>query len=158
MKSRSLLITIVLLACLGGYLWFTYTPRSAYGINTYDQEAVIRIDIEDIRNGRTLTIIQKDQISTVISTLKNNYEVRKIPKFRETDLFIKNPIRYSAVFFNGNYEVVDQYFVTAFDTIVVLNLKTMVGNNRTGTYESTTEQKTIIENLRRQLETLDTDI
>lgn len=149
MKSRCLLITIVLLTCLGGYLWCAYTPRSAHGINTYDQGAVIRIDIEDIQKGKTLTIIEKDQINTVISTLKNNYEVRKVPKFRETDLFIKNPIRYSAVFFNGNYEVVDQYFVTAFDTIVVLDVKTMVGNNRTGTYESIAEQEPIVKELQK---------
>lgn len=158
MKSKALIITIVLLACFGVYLWCTYAPRSADEINTYDRKSVIRIDVEDIRNGKTFKIIQKDQISTVISTLKNSYEVRKIPKFRETDLFIKNPVRYIASFFNGDDEVVEQYLVTAFNTIVVLDVKTMIGNNRTGTYESTTEQQPIIEDLKRALDAVNADI
>ncbi len=130
-----------------------FSPKRATDINAYDKDAVTRIDIEDIAGNRTIIIDNRDEIEYIIKLLRGTYEVTKISKSRESDIFVKNPLILMVnIYQNQGLEIVDQYFFTSFNTIGIPDIKTMVGTKRTETYESLDEQHEIFESLKKVME------
>lgn len=148
MNKKTILIASVVIACLAGYLWFSFSARGAADINDYDIDKVTHIDIEDIEGNRTIKIDSKDKINNLIKILRSDYNVSKISKFRETDIFIRNPVKFSVALYIKDTEIVDMYFLTSFNTVAVLDVKSMSGNGRTITYESLDKQQEMVEELK----------
>jgi len=144
MKKRAILITALLLACITGYIGLTFSARNAGDINSYDIKNVTSIEIQDIETSATIKIDEKDKIGDIIKTFRNDYKVRRMPKIREKDIFEKNRIKYCVtVYSKDDTAIVDQYFLTSFETVVVIDIETMNGLKRTRTYESAIMQTEI---------------
>lgn len=149
MKKTTRVTIAAILVCLAVSIGFLLFPKHASDINNYNTSAIIAIEINDNKSDSTININDAAEIQAIIDLLRNDYAVREIDKAREQDILVSNPPLFTVTLLTGDFQpIADQYIVTSFNTIMVSDMNTMFGSERTEMYESVKAHPEILEALR----------
>lgn len=147
MKRKTILIIVAALIIIFGYYRFVNPIQYAKNVNEYDENEITIIEITDMKTDRTIQIEDEKKIKVLIGILKSDYKIKRIEKEREQAIFANNALEYTVAFYN-NAQIMEIYQITLFNTLIIVETKSLEGQERTKTFESLEEQENRINGLK----------
>jgi predicted thioredoxin/glutaredoxin len=140
MKKKILASIAAILLVLAGAYYFNQPTTIASAINTFDMSRIERIEITEVQGDITYTIDDKESVSEILEIISGDYKVKRMNVKQEIEHLITTPPRLVITAVAGEAEVLESFFVTQDNSIIVANSLSMIGNNRTELFKSVEDQ------------------